>query len=101
MVGDNAFKEAAKFRPQGTWNLYLGCGNFRGWCDCTTGKLWKNSTLSNPMYHTTIQPYNGLGSDTSPNGGFTPNFWCGCHIYGAGDCVVPNLGEMESVTCHL
>ena len=85
----------ANFKPQGTWNLYwggggkLGCGNFQGWCDCTKGKLWKNSSLSNPIHHTPQ-----LGS---------PEFWCQCHTTNGvtGVCIYPNLGEMDSVTCHL
>ena len=73
------------FRPKGTWNLYW-CSDM--WCDCKIGKMWKNSTLSNPIYHTPTCPICNS---------------CLCHVTNGytSRCVTPNFGELASVTCNL
>ena len=62
------------------------------WCDCKIGKMWKNSTLSNPLSHAPKSHLINLGKGDP----------CGCHFGHVGrGCDFPNMGEMESVTCHL
>ena len=79
--------------PQGTWNLYWCSDTSHMWCDCEIGKMWKNSTLSNPKFYS---HYGQLWSTSNPNLNS-----CGCHLFRSGRCVGANFGEMESVTCHL
>ena len=90
----------------GTWNLYW-CNGEDGhynhnekmnkydepnphWCSCNNFGKWKDSTISSPKYHA-IGDFVNWDQDASP---------CQCHGT-RGHCVWPNLGEMESITCHL
>ena len=91
--------------PQGTWNLWW-CDKLNMWCDCTTSlldfsgkcencRMWKNSTFSNPVDHTTTPMYHNYTFD----GGFQRRLPVETVCSGSGK--FPNLGEIESVTCHV
>ena len=60
------------------------------WCSCNNFGKWKDSTISSPKYYA-IGDFVNWDQDASP---------CQCHGT-RGHCVWPNLGEMESITCHL
>ena len=60
------------------------------WCSCNNFGKWKDSTLSSPMFHAAGN-FVGWHKDAAP---------CQCHG-SRGSCAWPNIGEIESITCHL